>query len=378
MGLNFRKSITICKGVKLNLSKSGVSVSGGIKGARVSLNSKGQSRATLGIPGTGVYYTKTLGNIGKSKSGKTAAKSKSKASTKKEEIAKKKEELKANNNAVEEEKSKLAVEEYENYIELIRSVHKECDDPVDWHLVYRSEAPFEKGTVGELESKALKELNDYKPGFFEKMNKANVEQKRRELEAAVEAARAEDMEAYDNWQSMHDFSKGVIEGDIDSYLAVIEEAAPFDDLLEYGSDFEVGTDSPESMSVQFNVKSDTVVPKMSMSLSKTGKATQRELTKTQYYDYVQDYVCSCTIRLARDIFALLPVSTVYVHAEDGVLNTATGHMTDHTILSVKFNRKGFEDINFEMIDPSDFLCTFPHNMEFLKTSGFKEVERIED
>ena len=60
MGLNFRKSITICKGVKLNLSKSGVGVSVGTKGARVSMNSKGQTRATVGIPGTGVYYTKTI------------------------------------------------------------------------------------------------------------------------------------------------------------------------------------------------------------------------------------------------------------------------------------------------------------------------------
>ena len=59
MGLNFRKSISLGKGLKLNLSKSGPSVSFGKSGFRQSVNLKGQARTTVGIPGTGVYYTKT-------------------------------------------------------------------------------------------------------------------------------------------------------------------------------------------------------------------------------------------------------------------------------------------------------------------------------
>ena len=58
MGLNFRKSITLFKGVKLNLSKGGPSLSFGRSGLRQSINLKGQGRTTIGIPGTGVYYTK--------------------------------------------------------------------------------------------------------------------------------------------------------------------------------------------------------------------------------------------------------------------------------------------------------------------------------
>ena len=58
MGLNFRKSISLGKGLKLNLSKSGPSVSFGKSGFRQSVNLKGQARTTVGIPGTGIYYTK--------------------------------------------------------------------------------------------------------------------------------------------------------------------------------------------------------------------------------------------------------------------------------------------------------------------------------
>ncbi|MER0285397.1 DUF4236 domain-containing protein [Clostridioides difficile] len=59
MGFNFRKSINLGGGVKLNLGKKSVGISAGVKGASVSVNSKGRKSATLSIPGTGISYTKT-------------------------------------------------------------------------------------------------------------------------------------------------------------------------------------------------------------------------------------------------------------------------------------------------------------------------------
>ncbi|MCT9373730.1 DUF4236 domain-containing protein [Acinetobacter baumannii] len=57
MGLNFRKSIKIAPGVRVNISKKGVSsVSVGGKGARVNVGKKG-TRTTVGLPGTGLSYT---------------------------------------------------------------------------------------------------------------------------------------------------------------------------------------------------------------------------------------------------------------------------------------------------------------------------------
>ncbi|MCV2445591.1 DUF4236 domain-containing protein [Acinetobacter bereziniae] len=57
MGFNFRKSIKIMPGVRVNLTKKGVSsVSVGKNGARVNLGKKG-TRATVGLPGTGLSYS---------------------------------------------------------------------------------------------------------------------------------------------------------------------------------------------------------------------------------------------------------------------------------------------------------------------------------
>lgn len=51
MGMRFRKSFKIAPGVKLNLSKRGIGVSAGVKGARVSLIPKGVSQNPLASRG---------------------------------------------------------------------------------------------------------------------------------------------------------------------------------------------------------------------------------------------------------------------------------------------------------------------------------------
>ncbi|OTG93581.1 hypothetical protein B9T24_14010 [Acinetobacter sp. ANC 4654] len=56
MGFNFRKSLKIAPGVRLNITKKGISsVSLGGKGARVNLGKKG-TRTTVGMLGTGLSY----------------------------------------------------------------------------------------------------------------------------------------------------------------------------------------------------------------------------------------------------------------------------------------------------------------------------------
>lgn len=56
MGFTFRKSFKIAPGVRLNMSKSGLGMSAGVRGARVGFNSRG-SYTSVGIPGTGIYST---------------------------------------------------------------------------------------------------------------------------------------------------------------------------------------------------------------------------------------------------------------------------------------------------------------------------------
>lgn len=368
MGLRFHKSISICKGVKLNLSKSGVGVSLGTKGLHYSLNTNGRRTATASLPGTGLSYSKTFSSGSKKKS--TSA-----AKTKQEEIKKQKAEA-AQQKADEAKENELIAAEAENYIDVIKSVHKECENDMDWNAVLEAAPPYVKGQPGPAEKEALKALDSYKPGFSAMLFKSKSEEEKKKLEKAVEDARKEDEEAFAGWQESVKFAQKIIDGDIDCYLEAINEANPFEDLVEYGSGFEFGTDNPDFIETEFQVKSEEVVPKTTVSVLKSGKLSEKEMTKTAYYDLTQDYVCSCAIRIAREIFAILPVKAVVVHAVDAILDTSTGNDVETTILSVSFDRDKFLQANFDRIDPSDFVNSFLCNMSFGKTTGFKPVPRI--
>lgn len=56
MGLRFHKKIKILPGVDLNLSKSGFGLSIVPKGAKVSVNPKGDVYTNVSIPGTGISF----------------------------------------------------------------------------------------------------------------------------------------------------------------------------------------------------------------------------------------------------------------------------------------------------------------------------------
>lgn len=73
MGFRFRRSIKAGP-VRVNFSKSGIGFSAGVKGARITKPAKGKARTTVGIPGTGLSYSKTVGGKKKSAAKKATAK----------------------------------------------------------------------------------------------------------------------------------------------------------------------------------------------------------------------------------------------------------------------------------------------------------------
>ena len=60
MGFRFYRRVRICPGVSVNLSGGGPSLSLGVRGAHVTLGRRGITR-TVGLPGTGLFYTSRSG-----------------------------------------------------------------------------------------------------------------------------------------------------------------------------------------------------------------------------------------------------------------------------------------------------------------------------
>jgi Protein of unknown function (DUF4236) len=59
MGLRFRRRITIVPGVHLNISRSGISTSVGVRGASLTLGKRG-TYGNIGLPGTGISYRERI------------------------------------------------------------------------------------------------------------------------------------------------------------------------------------------------------------------------------------------------------------------------------------------------------------------------------
>ncbi|WP_423409048.1 DUF4236 domain-containing protein [Heyndrickxia sp. MSNUG] len=362
MGLRFRKSFKVAPGVRVNVGKSGVGMSVGGKGLRYSVHSSGRRTSTVGIPGTGLSYSSTSG----SRSYKTEA------YKRRNELARREREQQK---LQEQEYARLQVELHENRLEQIRSTHHESDDPVDWNEVYHREPPFPEGHEGPNELRAKIALETYEPGFVDRLFKKG-EAKVRKLEAELQDAVQKDSALMDEWKQMHTMAKRVLVRDIDAYFEVLDEFGPLDDLVEFGSGFEFGTDNPYLIHVSFDVNAQQTIPEKTLSLTKTGKLSEKSMSKTAYYDLYQDYVCSCALRIARDMFALLPVDYVFVHAYEDQLNSATGHQSKVAILSVKYDKTTLDKLNFSSLDPSDALSNFEHHMNFKKTKGFEDVSEI--
>ena len=322
MGLTFRKSIKIANGIRLNVSKSGVSVTVGKKGAHYTLNSKGKSTVSAGIPGTGVGYRKSFDTFGlfggkkeKEEVTKKSGSSLTKSSTKKTN--------KPNY-------STQQLEEYQNYVKQIKSLHIKAINPIDWRNL----------ALGSIPS--------------------NISEKEKV-----------------NWRNDINLAKSIMNKDTDSYLEVMEEYSSLHDISAYGSDFEFGVDDKDILSCKFDVKIKDVVPTFGYKEDEDGNIIDYNLRKTEFNNLAQDYVCSCSIRIAREVFALLPVDFVLVSAEEEFFDSSTGNNQQVTIMSILYVRDGFENINFERIDPSDFCARFKQNMSFTKTNGFKPVDEID-
>ncbi|WP_235369372.1 hypothetical protein [Pseudomonas fluorescens] len=99
--------------------------------------------------------------------------------------------------------------------------------------------------------------------------------------------------------------------------------------------------------------------------------------RLRFNELHQDYVCSCALRVGRELLAILPDDLVIVTALDNVLNSSTGHMEEQPILSVAFSRLTVDGLNLETIDPSDAMKNFVHTMSFKKGAGFSAVAALD-
>ncbi|HVV51749.1 MAG TPA: hypothetical protein VHO06_18925 [Polyangia bacterium] len=268
------------------------------------------------------------------------------------------------------------VEMHENHLLMIVTLHLDAADPPDWPQVIASAPP---PPAQERENQARRALESYRPSIFERLF-GGAKRRRAELEAAIPTAHAQDeaahREALEHWNQYQQTARGIVQGDLQAYQVAIESLSPFGEIEGIGG--KVETRVVERTVVEASVTvPHTIVPTVEQKLLASGKLSTKEMPKAKYWGFYQEYVCSAAIRVARELFHLLPVERVFVDVGTVRLNTATGHMDNDTFLSVEFDRRRLLGLNFDRLDPSDAVQSFTHRMEFKKSSGFTPIQPLQ-
>lgn len=265
---------------------------------------------------------------------------------------------------------------FENYLEVIVSLHKDTSEAFDWPHIAAAPPPQPRNTN---EQGATTALNAYKPGFLDRAIGADKKERAR-LEQAVLAAREQDRAGhaleYARWEWYHRVAQGVLAGDHEAYRTVLEQLDPFEELEELGAAVNVGGKQAWYAEAHTTVRNAEIVPEEELKILASGKLTKKDMPKAKYWALYQDHVCSAALRVGRELFALLPIRVAFVHVAAAGVDSATGHHATVPILSTMFEREPFLKLNFDRIDPSDAVGKLTHRMSFKKTAGFSPIEAL--
>ncbi|MBQ3156168.1 MAG: hypothetical protein IJB81_04470 [Clostridia bacterium] len=125
----------------------------------------------------------------------------------------------------------------------------------------------------------------------------------------------------DKWTLYHQHAANVLKGDMTAYLAVLQSANPMEDLMPYVTALDVATVDADVLRVTFVPRQDLL---------------EKE---------ADQYLCGMALRIARDLFAALPVLQVDVIAAQ----------EEQSLLTVSFTRSAMNKVRFAFIDPVDFV-----------------------
>lgn len=330
MGLRFRRSVKICNGLRLNFGKTGASVTVGSGPFKKTFNTNGNVTTTVGLPGTGIYWTETERRGSRNARRSSSAQNSEPARYRRDDYSV----APSVNDYFVDNTSEGSVETTP-IVGVLSPTETFEAIPSSTAADVCLETAKKEETIS-LSAEEIKQIYLYEDAPID-------------WTELIAGATADDvfMEAaiYDYCVKM---APDILSGNVNAYLEVIENIQPVDDLALYSGDFEFGTDNPTYIEVEFAVKPERVF--------RDGTANEK----------VEEFISAVTVRVARDLFALLPVTKVLVHVE----------IAGNTVLSVIFDRSKLRSVNFRNISANDIIKEFP-NQRAIHCTGSNSIRRMQ-
>ena len=255
------------------------------------------------------------------------------------------------------EQARLEVETYDNALDVLLSVHKEQTDPVDWLTLASSLPPVLPRRQSHNVLKARQRIT-IDPSILDA--DTTLEQARqqdeREYQEAVQTYADENAE----WVQLSSLAHRVLQGVAGAYIEAIEKLSPFTELAGIGSSLHFTVHNPRLIEVVLTTNGRRAIPAEVKTLTSSGKVSVKAMPKPRFIDIYQDYICGCVLRVARELFALLPIEILLISASAETLDTTTGKTVERPFLSIAIPRATLNDLNFDRLDPSDSVLSMTH------------------
>lgn len=273
------------------------------------------------------------------------------------------------------ERARLEVETYEKRVEVLFSVHKEQGETWDWIAIASSLAPLAPTRLSIQESKAKQRAVVTSP------------EQRRDAELGVVAARALDelnfQEASNryaqekaHWENLERLAARILGGDHKAYVEALVELSPLAELVDLGSSIHFTVHSAKLICCELKISGRQAIPAEHKSLTASGKVSVKTMPKARFHEIYQDYVCGCMLRVAREVFAVLPVDTLLITALADVLDPRTGQTSEQPVLSAAMGRTIVASLHFDSLDPSNALENFQYRGDFKASRKLETFQPI--
>ncbi len=263
------------------------------------------------------------------------------------------------------EQARLEVETFESGLEVLLSIHKERGSAWDWHEVATALPPHPPRKLPRLEVKARMSV----PQLSIDAARAQDE---RDFEEALQAHAAETTQ----WAQMKSLARRILAGEEKAYIEALIGLSGLTELSNLGSAIHFVAHNSKLLECRLKVNGKQAVPSELKTLTSTGKLSVKSMPKARFHEIYQDYVCGCALRVAREVFAMLPVETVLVTASVDMLDSRTGRAEEQPVLSVAMSRMEITRLDFDQLDPSDAVESFTHRGDAKASRKSGEFERI--
>lgn len=277
------------------------------------------------------------------------------------------------------------VENWERYIADIVSVHCDQTKRINWQKMFDKAQPAEPKKTDKFESEIKKKLALLKPSIFDFLSGGFAKRESNLLTALNEAIKKDEIvnneryaifqKEFKEWEDDRKLAGKLLKGDSEAYREVIGEMQTMsqNDLIGSVVNFEINDNVIHASPL---VHSDEIIPNFRRKQLASGKLSETKMPVSQFNELYQDYVASVSLKVAGDLFQMLPIDEVFVTCKAEMLNTSTGHKEPMSILSVQFVRQTFEALNLTQLDPSDAMRNFNSRSKFSKTKGFSNIEPL--